>query len=104
MENIRINVKSEEHSKIVQSMLFAMGCRWGHDKILVTPYHTASPYLYVENKTITHGTTESIFTNNDRYTYVNLDWAKTIPRTITLDGKDIEISEESYQAFKRQFQ
>ena len=25
------------------------------------------------------------------------------PRTITLDGKEIEISEESYQEFKKQF-
>jgi hypothetical protein len=99
---IRIEVQNEEHSKIVQKMLFAIGCHWGQPIAII---HTEHLYLYVnKDKLITYGTEYTHFTTNPHYVKVNFDWAIPSPpeRIITFDGKNIKLSEESFQSFKKQ--
>jgi hypothetical protein len=105
MEKIKIIIKDKAHSELVQHMLFAVGCRWRNHSPETVVRNREKPQLYVDrNKNLSYSDDLNFFNNHSvSYKEVDFSWLCPPVRVITLDGKDIEISEESYQAFKKQF-
>lgn len=103
MKPIKIRIRNEKHSEMVQKMLFAVGCKWpGMDGARVQ--HEDKPHMYVNvdgKGRITYGYTPSIFEERE-YQEVNFDWLLPVEHTITIDGKEIKISEESFNELKKQ--
>lgn len=84
----------------IQERLFALGCTWrdGTKQVKLTD----SFGLFVANKKISCSHCRSSL-NNNPYMLATLSdlYDITTTRTITIDGKDIEVSEESFQALKK---
>ena len=60
LKNMKIRIKDEAHSRLVQEALFEMGCRWqGNGDQSVR--NVQSRYLYVDDYYMSHGNTDSTF-------------------------------------------
>lgn len=60
LKNMKIRIKDEAHSRLVQETLFEMGCRWQSGDYQPVR-NVQSRYLYVDDYYIGHGNTDSTF-------------------------------------------
>ncbi len=98
----KIRVDNPIHSEDIQKMLFAIGYKWSIGEVL----YTEMPYLYCDSMgyiTFSDGNSGNYF-EEKRHPEVDFSWllSATKTKTITIDGKDIELSSESYENLKTQ--
>lgn len=96
----KVLVGSEEISEMVQNKLFELGCKW-YDESGVR--HRTSPALYINGDGfLTHSALDYYFRNSEHKELGVFELMQMKPnRTITIDGKEIKISEDSYQELKK---
>jgi hypothetical protein len=100
MQRLKIYVKSAVHSAAVQEVLFKLGYRWNLQPKQEVKY-AHKPYLFTDvDGDMTH-TEDKTYFERDTRTLANFDWVEGAKRKIILDGKTIEISEDSFQALKK---
>ena len=106
MEKHYIKVKNEQHMREMVKVLLSYGYRVGdldRDDFSDSNYSGSEAVtLYPESRKLYRTSNSSHLTNNDEFTEVNIDFILPRKREIVINGKTIEISEESYQAFKAQ--
>lgn len=97
----KIGVKNPKHSEMIQKMLFTLDYTWLYDAKSVQ-YET-SPYLYLgPNKALAFGTSKTWF-RDKRHQKIDFSWLlDTTDHKITIDSKDITLSEEFFNNIKEQ--
>jgi hypothetical protein len=105
IESFVIPILDENHSKEVQLDLFSRGCCWWSCGKKVNC--TKAKFLHVNEKKITYLDSLDYLVEDDCppvlvISQADFDLIAPKSHSITIDGKTIELSEESYQNLKSQ--
>lgn len=104
---LRFYVKdNQELAEAIQGRLFELGVYWSNGETIqmIPPSYDSILVGCYDLCTMLWSTWHDGLCDN--YTPATLDTLYHLPKThtITIDGKDIELSDESYAAFKEQFE
>ena len=86
MKPIKIRVRNQKHSEIVQRMLFAAGCHWKKGSQCVQYCNEPFLFVYKQGTIMYGGHDEAGYFNRHPYTEVNFDWCIPERETIDIDG------------------
>lgn len=85
MKSIKIRVRNQKHSEVIQKMLFAIGCHWGCHSQRVEHYDESFLFVHEDGSITYAGLDDKDYFNSHRHTEVDFDWL--LPDTIEIEGR-----------------